>query len=66
MFDQVQEFPKMSRISSSGQFHLQSSSLQPSHTSAFGAVIAGNSSGSKVLEVCLGDFPFLSEPLQLR
>ncbi|GFW40248.1 transposable element Tc3 transposase [Trichonephila clavipes] len=46
-------------------FNLQSSSLQHSHTSAFGAAIAGNSPGTRVLEVTLGDFSFLPELLQL-
>ncbi|GFV73238.1 hypothetical protein TNCV_4197231 [Trichonephila clavipes] len=54
------------RISSPWQHHLQSNSLQHSHISAFGAAIPGNSSGTRYLEVPLGDFPFLPQPLQLR
>ncbi|GFV96754.1 hypothetical protein TNCV_3388471 [Trichonephila clavipes] len=38
---------------------------QHSHTSAFGAAIAGYSSGTKLLEDPLGDFPLLPEALQL-
>ncbi|GFW57601.1 hypothetical protein TNCV_2925201 [Trichonephila clavipes] len=53
-------------ISSPRQHHLQSSSLQYSHTSAFGSVVAGNSSGRRVLEGPSGDYPFLPETLQLR
>ncbi|GFT97778.1 hypothetical protein TNCV_4229471 [Trichonephila clavipes] len=36
-----------SRISSPRQYRLQSSSLQNQRTSAYGAAIAGNSSGTK-------------------
>ncbi|GFV25372.1 HTH_Tnp_Tc3_2 domain-containing protein [Trichonephila clavipes] len=36
------------------------------HTSALGAAIAGNSSGTGILEVPIGDLLFLPEPLQLR
>ncbi|GFV76421.1 DUF4817 domain-containing protein [Trichonephila clavipes] len=46
-------------------YHLQSSSLQHSHTSTFGAVIAANSSGTRFLEGASEDSPFLPEPLQL-
>ncbi|GFV50118.1 hypothetical protein TNCV_3646201 [Trichonephila clavipes] len=53
------------KISSPRQYHLQSSSLQHSHTSAFGALIDGNSSGTRFLEVPLEDFSFFPEPLQL-
>ncbi|GFW34665.1 hypothetical protein TNCV_952931 [Trichonephila clavipes] len=49
-----------------GGHHLQSSSLQHSHTSTFGAAIADNSPGSKFSEVPFGDFLFLPEPLPLR
>ncbi|GFV22746.1 hypothetical protein TNCV_1490031 [Trichonephila clavipes] len=59
-------FASHKRISSPGQYHLQSCSLQHSHTSAFGAVIAGNSSGRRVLECLSGDSPFLPELLQLK
>ncbi|GFW54938.1 uncharacterized protein TNCV_2785531 [Trichonephila clavipes] len=52
------------RISSPLQYHFQSSSLQHSHISALDAAIAGNSSGTRFLEVPLGDFPFLPEPLR--
>ncbi|GFW48639.1 hypothetical protein TNCV_4242201 [Trichonephila clavipes] len=54
------------RIISPGQYPLQSSFLQHSHTSAFGAAIANNNSGTRFLQVPLGDFPFLIHPLQLR
>ncbi|GFX07679.1 hypothetical protein TNCV_4159481 [Trichonephila clavipes] len=37
-----------------------------SHKTAFGAAIAGNSSGTKALGGFSGNSPFLSEPLQLR
>ncbi|GFV86088.1 hypothetical protein TNCV_670851 [Trichonephila clavipes] len=51
------------RISSLSHYDLLSSSLQHSHTSAFSAVIAGNSSGTRFLEGSSGDFAFLPEPL---
>ncbi|GFU12732.1 hypothetical protein TNCV_54721 [Trichonephila clavipes] len=54
------------RISSPGQYHLLSNSLQHSHTTAFGFAIVGNSSGIRFLEGHLGGSPFLSELLQLR
>ncbi|GFW24424.1 rab11 family-interacting protein 1 [Trichonephila clavipes] len=47
-------------------YHLQSSSLQHSHTSAIRAAILGNSSQTRFLEGPSGDPPFLSEPLKLR
>ncbi|GFX18975.1 hypothetical protein TNCV_322801 [Trichonephila clavipes] len=53
------------RISSPWQYHLPSSSLQHSHTSALIAVIAGNSSGTRFLKGPTGDSPLLSEHLQL-
>ncbi|GFU65753.1 hypothetical protein TNCV_5058871 [Trichonephila clavipes] len=41
------------------------SSLQPVHTAAFRAAIAGNSSETRFLESPSGDSSFLPEPLQL-
>ncbi|GFW94406.1 hypothetical protein TNCV_2701271 [Trichonephila clavipes] len=46
--------------------HLRSSFLQHSHTSAFGAAIAGNSSGTRFLFVTLREFPFLPEPSSIE
>ncbi|GFW03530.1 hypothetical protein TNCV_3020421 [Trichonephila clavipes] len=56
----------MYRISSSRHYHLQSSSLKHSPTSAFSAAIAGNSPGMRFLEGSSGKSPFWPEPIQLR
>ncbi|GFW87834.1 hypothetical protein TNCV_1359381 [Trichonephila clavipes] len=54
------------RISSLGQYNLESSSVQHSHTSAFGGAITSNTSGTRFLEILLEYFPFLPETFQLR
>ncbi|GFV83529.1 hypothetical protein TNCV_5120191 [Trichonephila clavipes] len=52
----------------SNAIQLQSITIASIHTLLVHSVlkIAGNSSGTRFLEVPLGDFPFLPEPLQPR